>query len=144
MQKKQAFYDKAQMLYVESGLSLARISTLTTVSERSLSDWKKDGNWSEKRKNFIKMQHSCCANMYKMLTGLTNQVNDQLLNGEEIDKGLVFSIEKIAKSIPKLRPYEKDTIHEEIEPDNVEKINLNNDVDLITKIVGIMDDKFTK
>lgn len=142
MMKKQAFYDKAQMLYVESGLTFARITELTTVSERTLSDWKKDGNWAEKRANFIKLQNSCSASLYRMLKSMTDIVNDQMDKNEAPDMAMVSAIEKLSKSIAKIKPVEQINIEEQTLSQQ-EKSASNNDQDSVTRIAELIDAKFT-
>ena len=50
--KKQILADSAANLYIEKFMTLETIAKQLNVSERTLSRWKAEGNWAEKR--FIK------------------------------------------------------------------------------------------
>ena len=53
MNKKDAFLSEAEGLYIK-GKTLKEISELLGVSERTLTRWKKELNWKEKRNKYMK------------------------------------------------------------------------------------------
>lgn len=51
--KKDKYYAIAENMYVEKFITVAEIARRIGVHERTIKRWKKDGDWSAKRKDFI-------------------------------------------------------------------------------------------
>lgn len=56
MGKFAALYDEAERLYVQDGKTLEDIKKTLQVSTKTLSQWKKDGEWDEQRKRYLKSE----------------------------------------------------------------------------------------
>ena len=49
--------ETAEKLFIEDGLMLKEISVIVGFSVQTLSKWKKDGNWENKRNEFLAAPH---------------------------------------------------------------------------------------
>lgn len=56
MAKQAIYFDEAQRLYVQEGLSLDAIVSILgkKISRKTLYNWKVQGDWDTKRKNYLK------------------------------------------------------------------------------------------
>lgn len=113
MAKKQAYYGDAEKMFVENGATLAGISKKLEVTEKTLREWKKEGEWDRKRSQFLKIKNSCNVELHKMIGNLAQQVNDQIQGGEKPDPQMLYGINQLAATMLKLKTYEDSMIQEE-------------------------------
>jgi uncharacterized protein YjcR len=68
MAKQAIFYEEAKRLFVQEGLSIEIIYERLgqKVARRTLSKWKADGNWDEKRKEFAKINDDLNAGLVEV------------------------------------------------------------------------------
>ena len=51
--KKDKYYEIAEKMYTELFITVAGIAKRLGVNERTIKRWKKDGNWTEKRYQYL-------------------------------------------------------------------------------------------
>jgi hypothetical protein len=102
---KRQFYDDAMRLYVREQLSFESIAKLFSISERTLRNWAKNGNWYQKRDEFLKQNTALSDLHYQVSTLLLKRVLAHLqsadLNGKD---GFDERIEKMIQAAARLSP----------------------------------------
>lgn len=106
----------ATQYYVECQMSLAEISRRLTVSVRTLSDWKKENDWDNKRSRFLKSQYSTNQTLYELLHLLAKKaIDDFKEEGVLPDQKTLYFIMNMADKLPKLKSYERQEAQEKVE-----------------------------
>lgn len=54
--KKNKYFDKAEKMYVEQFITEVGVAKRLGISDRTVRRWKADGNWGEKRKEYLNKQ----------------------------------------------------------------------------------------
>lgn len=137
MGKKEEFFMTAQRLFVEEHLPLCRIAQKLDISERSLVNWKREGDWDKKRSEFLKAQYCCYTELYALLRKLTVKINSAVDAGEEVEQKLLTFTARLIDKIPKLKTYEQTEVAEHAENEAV------SDEDIAVKIAQLVDKKLT-
>lgn len=135
MAKKQAYFAQAEKLYIESGYTRAQIAKALNLTEKTVGEWKKEGDWDNKRSYALKMKNSCNIELHKMLTGLTKKVNDQLADDSMPDAQTLYAINSLAATMLKLKTYEDTIIQEEAGKKDIQESSAE---DLLTKVQDIL------
>jgi hypothetical protein len=110
MAKMAIYFDDAQRLYVQEGLSLDAIVGILTgkVSRKTLYNWKVSGDWDTKRRNYLKENQT----MYDDLQDLARQTIREAKADPSPHK--VFAM---AKAISALKMYQAvDILEKETTP----------------------------
>jgi uncharacterized protein YjcR len=136
MAKKQAYFAQAEKLFVENGIPMSGISKTLDISEKTLREWKKEGDWDRKRLQFLKNQNSCNTELYELLRKLTQKVNEDIDNGAMPEAGILYTIKALAGSLPKIKVYEDQNIQEQLEQKE-EKASTEDIVSKVNDILGI-------
>lgn len=105
--KRVLLQDTAQRMYVEDLMTFEAIAKELDVSERSVREWAKMGNWDEKRKKFREFQENLHEDTREIVIFLAKKIKDQLFAGIEPSRDLMNSYTKIAASLLRMRDYEK-------------------------------------
>lgn len=83
--KKNKYFDKAEKMYVEQFITEVGVAKRLGISDRTVRRWKADGNWGEKRKEFLKKQTLTNYDMYELVRQMLNDFNEDLANKQQID-----------------------------------------------------------
>lgn len=137
MAKKQAYYAEAEKLYIENAIPLSGIAKQLEITEKTLREWKTEGNWEEKRKNFIKTKNSCNVELHKMIANLAGQVNQNLKEGMPVDPQMLYGINQLAATMLKLKAYEDNVVKEEAAKINTEEKSTSNE-ELLNQVHDIL------
>ncbi len=116
--KKVLLNDTAQRMYVEDLMTFESIAASIDVSERTVRNWAKEGNWDLKRKKFMKFQENLQDDAREIASLLAQKIKEQLADGQEPANHLLFSFTRIANSLLKIREYEKTVATEAAADDN--------------------------
>lgn len=133
MSKKKLYYDQAQNLYVVEQCTINEIASRVPVSEKTIRNWKDQGNWEEKRKKLIKSQTAFHSDLYNFSRKIMKSVEEDIENGEKVDPGRMYFLNNIIKNILKIKEYEDDIQGEKKESSESKK----NLIDLIDEYMGI-------
>ncbi len=134
MAKKQAYFAQAEKMFVENGIPMSGIAKTLDISEKTLREWKKEGDWDRKRLMFLKNQNSCNTELYELLRKLTQKVNEDIDNGVTPEAGILYTIKALAGSLPKIKVYEDQNIQEQLE----QKEEKSSTEDIVTKVNDIL------
>lgn len=124
--KKVLLNDQAQRMYVEDLMTFEAIAAEIDVSERTLRNWAKEGNWDMKRKKYMKFQENLQDDAREIAGLLAQKIKEQLGEGKEPANHLLFSFTRIASSLIKIREYEKTVAAEEARSESSEKETAQN------------------
>lgn len=83
--KRDKYYDIAEKMYVEQFITEVGVAKRLGISDRTVRRWKADGNWGEKRKEFLKKQTLTNYDMYELVRKMLDDFNEDLANKQQID-----------------------------------------------------------
>ena len=95
--KRETYFYEAEKLYVKAGKSLAEISRVFPVSATSLSTWKKDGSWAEKRRAFLRSTRGAVEILRDELEKLVEGLSETGIDTKKSDE-----ISKISATIDRM------------------------------------------
>lgn len=136
--KKEQYFNVAQRMYVEQHTPLSGIAKRIDVSERTLVEWKKEGDWENKRSQFLKSMYSCYSELYEAVRKMTIKLNADLDSGIIPDKSTMDFLRSMIDKIPKLKEFERAQIVEIQSNDTRQE---KKDEDLSTKVAQLIDKK---
>ena len=127
--KKDKYYAIAENMYVEKFITVAEIARRIRVHERTIKRWKKDGNWTEKRYQYLYKHTNSKDDIYVFCKTMLANFNSELQNGNKIDTSRLnvflnlveelvkkeqkdFEIEKFIKVAQKRVDYEEEMLKE--------------------------------
>ena len=96
MSKRDAYYLDAQSLFVCENKTLREITKLIPVSGHTLSNWKIEGNWDEKRKDFCATNEGVIPDILKQLSELVREIKERGYRAGDA-KELVMLVNAISK-----------------------------------------------
>lgn len=104
----------AQQYFVEEQKPVSVIAKLLNLTEKTLHDWKKKGDWEQKRADFLKSKFNCYASLYE----LTNLITQDALNtykteGEKPDKTTISFLTRAIDKLPKMKQLEQIEVFEQ-------------------------------
>lgn len=105
--KKNKYFDKAEKMYVEQFITEVGVSKRIGISDRTVRRWKAEGNWGEKRKEYLNKQILTNYDMYQLVRQMLDDFNEDLANNQQIDvsrlnKFLNITEEMVKPKIKKL------------------------------------------
>ncbi len=83
--KKNKCFDKAEKMYVEQFITEVGVAKRLGISDRTVRRWKADGNWGEKRKEYLNKQTLTNYDMYELVRQMLDDFNEDLANNQQID-----------------------------------------------------------
>lgn len=101
MGKAEALFDLCEDQYVKKGKSFTSIKELFGVSLTTLTKWKKDGAWDQKRKAFLASPKTVLEMAEEVLRKKLEEVMNTLQ--EKVDVGVIDGLTKLIKNVERLR-----------------------------------------
>lgn len=83
--KKNKYFDKAEKMYVEQFITEVGVANRLGVSDRTVRRWKAEGNWGEKRKEYLNKQILTKHDMYQLVRQMLDDFNEDIANNQQID-----------------------------------------------------------
>ncbi|MEG0698028.1 phage terminase small subunit-related protein [Algoriella sp.] len=83
----------AEKLFIEDGLTAKDISSMIGISEQTLSRWRKEGNWENKRNEFLAAPHKIKEVLMKELKSIATG------EGSTIDADALAKVSKVIESL---------------------------------------------
>ena len=100
-------------------MSIAEIARRLNISEKTLHNWKKEGNWDAKRTQFLKSQYSTNQTLYELVHLIaTKAVEDFKIDGTVPDQKTLYFISAMSDKLLKLKAYEQSQAEEKLEEIN--------------------------
>lgn len=141
--KKQMLAEAAANLYIEKFMTLETIAKQLNVSERTLRRWKAEGNWDEKRFNFIQSKTTLHEDLYSFGKSLLDSIMTDMKNGEKVDSSRLYTVTKIMNMLKNVKTYEDKVTAESCETEKPKSTGLSADIvrEIEEKILGITYDE---
>ncbi len=109
----------AGQYFIEYQMSVAEIARRLNISEKTLHNWKKEGNWDNKRSQFLKSQYSTNQTLYELVHLIaTKAVEDFKTDGTVPDQKTLYFISAMSDKLLKLKAYEQSQAEEKLEEIN--------------------------
>lgn len=83
--KKNKYFDKAEKMYVEQFITEVGVAKRLGISDRTVRRWKAEGNWGEKRREYLNKQTLTNYDMYQLVRQMLDDFNEDLANNQQID-----------------------------------------------------------
>ncbi len=126
MTKKPEYEPIAAQYFIEMQMSVVQIAKRLNVSEKTIHNWKKAGEWEEKRKRYIKTQYSTNQTLYELLGSISKNALDEFrMNGTVPDQKTCYFIMAMTDKIAKLKQFEQQAANEKIEEMNSQNLEQN-------------------
>ena len=130
----------AEKYFVEDQLPVSAIAKKLNLTDKTLHEWKKRGNWEDKRRDYLTSQCSCNKALYELVRLLTDKaVTDIRTGGGYPDAAALNFIGKMADKLPKIKNFEENEVNELIQRISDKEENANDDLKL--KIAESIDAK---
>lgn len=137
--KKQILAESAANLYIEKFMTLENIAKQLKVSERTLSRWKAEGNWDEKRFKHIQTKTTLHEDLYGFGKTLLESIKADMENGEKIEPSRMYTLTKIMNMLKNIKTYEDKVTAENYETEKPKSVGLSPNIvrEIEEKILGI-------
>lgn len=122
--KRDKYYDIAKKMYVEQFITEVGIAKRLGISDRTVRRWKAEGDWGEKRKEFINKQTLTNYDMYQLVRKMLDDFNEDLANNQQIDSSRLNKFLNITEEMVKPKPKKltlEELLHIAIKKHNIEK-----------------------
>lgn len=128
--KRDKYYDIAETMYVEQFITEVGIAKRLGISDRTVRRWKAEGDWSEKRKEFINKQTLTNYDIYQLVRQMLDDFNEDLANNQQIDSSRLNKFLNITEEMVKPKPKKltlKELLHIAIKKQDIEKDFFNDE-----------------
>ena len=141
--KKQILAESAANLYIEKFMTLENIAKQLNVSERTLSRWKAEGNWEEKRFKHIQAKTTFHEDLCDFGKTLLESIKADMENGEKIEPSRTYTLTKIMNMLKNVKTYDDKVTAENCETEKPKFVGLSDDIvrEIEEKILGITYDE---
>lgn len=107
MSKKERYFDEAEILYVQGQHTVNEIASKLVLAEKTVRVWKAQGEWDEKRKEFLKSKSSVHSDLYEVIKSVISSVKDDLAAKQKIEASRMYFVTKALPLIIKIKDYEE-------------------------------------
>jgi hypothetical protein len=99
MSKKAIFFSEAEKLYVVELMTLEQISERLPITTRTLQDWKKFGNWEEKRSTLAKANDDAASDFLTFRSLFMARARAKLEAGEDLNASELQTAAKLGADL---------------------------------------------
>lgn len=128
--KRDKYYDIAETMYVEQFITEVGIAKRLGISDRTVRRWKAEGDWVEKRQEFINKQTLTNYDMYQLVRQMLDDFNEDLANNQQIDSSRLNKFLNITEEMVKPKPKKltlEELLHIAIKKQDIEKDFFNDE-----------------
>ena len=116
MSKRETYEPLARQYFVESQMPVSSIAKRLPVTEKTLHNWKKEGNWEQQRANFLRSKYSCYGSLYELVSLLVQDSLHQFKTDGTFPEAKTLSfLINAAEKLPKMKNFENLLAEEQIE-----------------------------
>ena len=141
--KKQILAESASNLYIEKFMTLETIAKQLNVSKRTLQRWKTEGNWNEKRSEYLKSNTTFHEDLYSFGKRLLDSIMSDMSNGNKVKPSRLYTVTKIINMLKNVKTYEDKVKNEQFSLEVQKSKGLSPDIirEIEEKILGITYDE---
>lgn len=115
MSKKEEYETIAAQYFIEMQMTAGQIAKRLNLSEKTVHNWKKAGEWETKRKRYLKSQYSTNQTLYELLHMVAKKALEDFKNEEIMpDQKTCYFIMSLTDKLAKLKQFETQTSEEKI------------------------------
>lgn len=106
MSKKHLHFYEAEKMFVYESLTVTEISARLKVSDKTVRTWRDQGNWIEKRNQYLRKDVAFHEELYEFSKKLMHIISFDIDNGQKTNTGQLYTFSKIISLISKVKDYE--------------------------------------
>jgi hypothetical protein len=107
MAKKEGYGVEAERLYVIEQCGILEIASRLRLGEKTIRNWKAEGNWEEKRAQYLSSRRSFHEELYEFGKELLRSIRDDLRAGVRVDPGRMYMAHALINDVKKVKDYEE-------------------------------------
>ena len=120
MAKKQLYFNEAERLYVIEQKTIAEIASRLRLSEKTVRNWKEEGDWQNKRYQYLQGKKAFHEELYQFARKLMKSIQADMDAGVKVDPGRLYAFTRLIPMLIKVKDYEETMkAHQEDEKKNV-------------------------
>lgn len=123
----------AQRLFVEEQKTITEIVNILGLSRKTVTRWKKDGNWEQKKVEFIKNKTSLNSKLYM----LANVATDELIRNMELGSWEVSQVMAVKSLVQTLQPSKQYETQGNESQKEKEKVSDEELADQVCRLLGV-------
>jgi len=124
--KKEAYYSTVERMYVVEQRTIESIISEIPVAEKTVRNWKKEGNWDAKRAELLQQETSFTSELYDFARKLMRFVSLEMDNPDAEVRAKIDSMTRLLRVLPVTKKFEADSAAEKkAEADATRKANQN-------------------
>jgi hypothetical protein len=139
--KKHLLFADAETLYVIEQRTVEEISEKLKVNEKTVRNWKAEGNWDSKRIQYIKSKQMFHEDLYNFARKLMATIEDSFEKGERVDPGRLYAFMRMVPMITKIRDYEAVIAKSKSKKENQKGLSKETVKQIESEILGIYPDE---
>lgn len=124
--KRNKYYDKAEKMYVEQFITEVGVAKRLGISDRTVRRWKADGNWDEKRKEYLTKQKFTNYDMYQLVRKMLDDFNEDVANNQQIETSRLYKFINLTEEM--LKPKSKELNLKELLKIALKEYNIEDDL----------------
>lgn len=106
MSKKMIYGTEAERLYVQENYTISEIVAKLRLSEKTIRNWKDDGDWENKKKRFMVSKQSFHEELFDFTRTLMKSLKEDLDAGRKIDTGRMYAFTQLCGKLTNVKKYE--------------------------------------
>lgn len=138
MAKKQLYFNEAERLYVVEQSTIAEIASRLRLAEKTVRNWKDEGDWEKKRLQLLKEKQRFDEELYVFARKLLENIRKDMENDVKVDPGRLYAFTRLLPLITKVKDYEDNVAaREKAEQDATPKATTADVMRIIEDALGI-------
>ena len=106
MNSKQYLMNEAERLYLYEFRNIEDIAKQLNLGSKTVYNWKQKGDWTNKRKKFLKSKQCFHEEIYEFARKLMKGIVEDMEAGEKIDTGRMYAFCRLIPMFTKVKTYE--------------------------------------
>ena len=106
MAKKAIYFNEAERHFVAEQCTIEEIASKLKLSEKTVRNWKAEGDWETKRLQCIKSKQAFHAEMYELTRALASSIKDDINARIEISPSRLNALSRLIPLFTPLKKYE--------------------------------------
>jgi len=124
--KKEAYFSTCEHMYVVEQRTIKSIISEIPVAEKTVRNWKKEGNWDRKRRELLEEKTSLTTDLYALARKLTKYIHAEIDNPDAEIKSKIDYMTRLLRVLPITSKHEADAASQKLaEEKDDEKANRN-------------------
>jgi transposase len=106
LSKKHLYGPDAERLFIQDHCTVEEIAVRLRISEKTVRNWKAEGNWDTKREQHDRSVKSFHEELYMLGIKMLKRINEDVDAGLEISKSRWYAFFQLMPSLYKVKQYE--------------------------------------